>query len=157
MTLQEPNGDVSLDSGVEVDLGTPITTLLFLAGCLHQADSDITLDAGVEIYLDFQIQLDLDLQTAVPHLLGLRTVLDARFADCAGAAAHVACDALVHRRRHLLLLVVDVVLRERALLLLLLWLLARCALHGALALLLLSGLLLLCWCKCLALILVLLV
>lgn len=53
----------------------------------HQTNGNITLHPRVEIYLDFQIQLDLDLQTARLGPIGRWAVQDARLAHGRDAAA----------------------------------------------------------------------
>ena len=71
----------------------------------HQTNGNVSFHTGVELYLDFQIQLDLDLQAAVllAHLGG--PVLDARLAHrhdasaargvCAMADSSSSCSASV--------------------------------------------------------------
>lgn len=54
---------------------------------LHQPNRHITLDSCIDLYLDFQIQLDLDLQTAVLLADLGRPVCDARLVHGYHAAA----------------------------------------------------------------------
>jgi hypothetical protein len=100
---------------------------------------------GMELaYLDFQIKLNLDLQTAVSGLLWHWTVLDSGLSDCAGSTSHVACHSLVHWN-HLLWLGLLLLLHLLLHLTILLRLLLRDSLHCSLALLRCFYLLLLLW------------
>ena len=76
---KEPEHDVALDSGIEINLQDTHNS--------HQTNRDITLDPRIEIYLDFQIQLDLNLQTARLGPLAGRAVQDPRLPHGRDAAA----------------------------------------------------------------------